>query len=133
MDHKDWSKVNETLDISPFVYGRHLQIVIDLSKVDQQPDRRSRIWSVVEKMTPLQIMNEALAISIKIIDNILKKNKIDNGLYDLVKEMPNQEGLNDNEKLYLGRCFQFLLDTDRKKFQYDDLIKLLPKEIRDQR
>lgn len=130
MNHKDWSIVSRLLDdeMSPFVYGRHLQMVVDLSKLDQSRDRRLKIWSIVETLSPLEVINEARRISLRIVQKIIHKCSKDNGVYDLEKSL-HFEAL-DNDKLYTGRCLQFLLDTDRQKYNYSELCKLSADEIK---
>lgn len=129
-----WEKTLELLGdevISPFVYGRHYQIVIDLSTWNLESDRRFKILDIVKSKSPLEIVCEARRICLKIMENIIKKDKRDNGLYDLMFDPYKSHTNFYNDSLfYSGRCFQFLLDTDRKKFNQSELAELtIPKII----
>ncbi len=126
-----WVDIQEKLSdktMIPFVYGRYMQIVIDFSKdkslTPPKPDRyfadeytrRYLIQHYIAKKTPDEIVAEAKNILTKLMINI-KRGKKDNGLCNFDSEYEF-----DGYSLYTGRCFQFLLDTDRRHNNIDNLV-----------
>ena len=124
----DIAKIDPT--ITPFVYGRYHQLVMDRSKFYKWYDdrrrkavpnydgcRREAVPKYIASRTPEQIVVEARSI----LANGSKKPVInDNGFATMAPEYP--VSITNDESIYLGRCVQFLLDTDRKQYKLDVLL-----------
>ena len=99
-----------------FKYGRMYQLVIDKSKsIPQSQNRKYEIIKYIESKTKYEIIDEANQIINK--HNNKKSNK-----QKLYNEFANME-LNEYDEyidnFYLGRCVQFILDSDNTIFWKD--------------
>ena len=130
-------------NITPFIYGRHLQVLLDYYKSNTE-GRKYQIHNDVKKMTTKEIILNAQQLVETRKKNMLDKQQWghtinDNGFYNLMVDHPNifadsdeniylQKYINKPltkyaDAIYIGRCFQFLLDTDRVNYKLDDLLK----------
>lgn len=178
-EHKKWDKISHLVspliielyqtniseplpfDLIPIIYGRHLQIVINYSKMKtskysaygglKRSSHRARRYDISEYITRKshqEILNEARKISKKIIDKIESKYhfKQSNITKLMLTEKINLYKLDfkftpeiletffpfknsGDYLLYVGRCIQFLIDTNRKKYTYENLGTLIYEEI----
>ncbi len=129
MDSFNWTNVSQNLTIDPVTYGRYLQVVIDLDKVYVKRDRRFKIKQYVSQLLPNSIIVRAKDILGRLKENLGRKNSIDNKFYQMDVVYKNAIHLTDQEKLYYGRCIQFLLDANRKQYRLDDLLEKSSNEI----
>lgn len=139
--HETWQDVSEhlTKPMSAFVYVRYYQIVSDLSPIDNYRNRRNRITSQIKHLMPDLIVAQAEKILKDSRENLQFKKTHgitvwDNGFDDFsaaatkLAFVSNDDG---DTNLALGKDFQFLLDTDRKRFSADSMSSHNPEIIRD--
>ena len=120
--HADWTKIRDRVKLlnsetTPFIYGRCLQLVADRSNFYRGKGRRNRVADYLRQRTPEQIIAEACSM--------IQKYNIPDFQQHPAALLPD-----DDDMIYFGRCLQFLLDTDRKKYILSDLITKSFSEIK---
>lgn len=126
-------------DIDDFTYGRLYQLVSDKSKRFVGPERRYEIASWLKKSSKDEIIAEAIKI---LNDYETKLIPIDNRIGNKLKRFQQKRKQRDEEEsndwaypfkkqvidkisnpFHLGRCVQFLLDTNGKRFKVKSLTR----------
>jgi len=102
--------------ITEFKYGRMYQLVIDKSKsVPQSHNRRYAILRYIKSKTKNEIIEEANQIVQKHINR--KSNKSNKTKkYNEFANLEINEPVKCQDDFYLGRCLQFILDSNNNMY-----------------
>ncbi len=96
-----------------FKYGRMYQLVIDKSKsIPQCHNRRYEIIRYIESKTKNEIIEEANQIVQKHVNRKSNKTK----KYNEFANLKINEPIKCQDDFYLGRCVQFILDSNNKMY-----------------
>lgn len=111
---------------SKFKYGRMYQLIIDKSKkIPMQKDRKYDILNYIRRKTKHEIINEA--------NEIVQHHNTHKSIskkYNEFADLNINEPIEFHNDFYLGRCVQFILDTNNK-IELSDIITKIKKDILD--